>query len=186
MQPTAYFFSAALTLAVVVAVFRLVVPASYRRRGRLSWAASAAQYLAILAWVAFGWFNLPVGWPAVRVGAVQEAVGWVLFVGGWALVVAGLARLGVRRSHGLEVAGLRQTGLYSLTRNPQAVAFSIAMVGYLVLWPTWRNVGVVMVVAVLAHLMIRAEETHLRSVFGPEYERYLDNVPRYVGPRHRA
>lgn len=185
MAPGPYFVAAALVLAIIVVVFCVIVPLSYRRRGRLSWPASASQYLAILAWVALGCLNLPRGWPAVRVGAVQEAIGWILFVGGWALVLAALLRLGVRRSHGLEVAGLRQTGLYGLSRNPQAVAFLIAMAGYLILWPTWRNVGVVAVVAALSHLMIRAEEAHLREVFGPEYGRYSQRVPRYVGRINR-
>jgi protein-S-isoprenylcysteine O-methyltransferase Ste14 len=66
------------------------------------------------------------------------------------------------------------------------VAFLIAMAGYLILWPTWRNVGVVAVVAALSHLMIRAEEAHLREVFGPEYGRYSQRVPRYVGRTNRG
>ena len=181
MTPTAYVLGAALVLGVIVLVFRVIVPYSYRRRGRLTAAASAAQYAAILSWVAFGWLNISRGWPSVGVGPVQAAVGWILFIRGWALTLSGIFRLGVRRSHGLQVSGLQQHGLYAISRNPQATAFLAAMAGYLVLWPSWRNLGVVALVVVLAQLMIRAEEEHLRAVFGPEYEQYLRRVPRYLG-----
>jgi protein-S-isoprenylcysteine O-methyltransferase Ste14 len=181
MQPQLYLVASALVLAIIVVVFRVIVPRSYRHLGRLGGLASASQYIAILVWVAFGCLNLPRGWPAVRVGPVQEAVGWVLFVGGWLIVLVSLLRLGLRRSHGLEVAGLRQTGLYGLSRNPQATAFLIAMVGYVVLWPTWRNAGLVALAIVFNHLMIRAEEEHLGRVFGREYEGYCRQVPRYIG-----
>jgi len=39
---------------------------------------------------------------------------------------------------------------------------------------------------VLAHLMILSEEEHLRDVFGEEYERYCERVPRYLGLRRRT
>lgn len=181
MKPWLYLIVATMVLATIVLVFRVVVRSSYRRRGRLTRTASAAQYVAILAWVVFGCLNLTRGWPAVRVGWMQETVGWVLFIGGWAVTLWSLLRLGVKRSHGLKVTGLRQTGLYGVSRNPQATAFLIAMIGYLTLWPTWRNAGVVIIVAILTHLMIRAEEEHLLKVFGSEYERYLGRVPRYFG-----
>lgn len=181
MTPLLYAIGATLVLAITVVVFRLIVPRSYRQRGRLTWSASAAQYVAILAWVAFVYLNLQRGWPAVRVGLVQETIGWVLFLGGWVVVLTSLLRLGVRRSHGLQVNALRRTGLYGLTRNPQTVAFLIAMFGYLVLWPSWRNVGALVLVGILSHLMIRAEEDHLRDVFGPRYDRYIRCAPRYLG-----
>ena len=72
-------------------------------------------------------------------------------------------------------------GLYGLSRNPQSAAFVVSMVGYFTLWPTWRNAGVLLLVMVLIHLMIRTEEEHLSAVFGPEYTRYLERVPRYFG-----
>jgi len=183
MQPWLYVVTAIVVLAVIIVVFRLVVRGSYRRHRKLSGLASTAQYVAILSWVAFGCANLPRRWPAVHVGAVQEAVGWLLFVGGWGLFLLSFLRLGVRRSHGLQVAGLRQTGPYGLSRNPQATAFLVAMVGYFVLWPTWRNLGVLVLVVVLSHLMIRTEEEHLRDVFGSEYDDYLQRVRRYLGRR---
>lgn len=186
MTPLTYFGSALLVLIIIYVVFRVAVRRDYLRSGRLTPLSTFFEYVAILSWVIFANLNLPRGWPAVHVGLLQEIVGWVLFIGGWLVVFAAFFRLGVRRSHGLQVNTLRQTGLYRLTRNPQAVAFLVAMVGYLVLWPTWRNVGVLILVIVLAHLMILSEEEHLRDVFGEEYQRYCERVPRYLGLRRRT
>ncbi|MDH5590290.1 MAG: hypothetical protein OEZ37_09600, partial [Gemmatimonadota bacterium] len=60
------------------------------------------------------------------------------------------------------------------------------MIGYLVLWPSWPNVGVLILIVILAHLMILAEEEHLSAVFGDDYERYRMRVPRYVRVRRAS
>ena len=186
MAPLTYFGSALLVLIITYVVFRIAVRRDYQRSGRLTPLSVFLEWVAILSWVCFANLNIPRGWPAVHVGLLQEMVGWVLFIGGWLAVFAAFFRLGIRRSHGLQVNTLRQTGLYRLTRNPQAVAFIVAMVGYLVLWPTWRNAGVLILVIVLCHLMILSEEEHLRDVFGDEYEQYCQRVPRYLGSRRRT
>ncbi len=181
MTPWSYVAGAALVLAINFLVFRVIARRSYRGTGRLTWAASTAQYGAILAWLAFGCLNLPKGWPAVGVPPVQAAVGWILFVGGWMLVLFSLLRLGVRRSHGVRVTGLVETGFYRVSRNPQATAFLVSLAGYLLLWPTWRNAGVVLLAAHLLHLMILSEEEHLLDVFPTQYASYTHRVPRYLG-----
>jgi protein-S-isoprenylcysteine O-methyltransferase Ste14 len=186
MAPWTYFGSALLVLLVSFVVFRVAVRRDYLRFGRLRPLIAFLEYLAIGVWVYFGYSNIPRGWPAVRVGFVQEVVGWILFVGGWLVALAGILSLGIRRSHGLRVPTLRQAGLYRLTRNPQAVAFLLAMTGYVVLWPTCRNAGVLVLVVVLAHLMILTEEEHLRRVFGEEFQRYCERVPRYLGLQRRT
>lgn len=175
-----YLGSALLVLVVGFGVFRVIVRRDYLRHGRLTLLSSLLQYAAIGAWVCFGCLNIPGGWPDVQVGVVQEMVGWALLTGGWLVTLIGIVHLGIRRSHGLRVDSLRRTGMYGLTRNPQAAAFLAAMIGYLVLWPTWRNVGVLILVVVLAHFMILSEEEHLREVFGDEYMRYGKEVPRYL------
>lgn len=186
MAPLTYLVSALLILIIAYVVFRIAVRRDYRRSGRLTPLSTFLEYVAILSWVCFANLNIPRGWPAVHVGLLQEVVGWVLFIGGWLIVFAAFFRLGIRRSHGLQVNTLRQTGLYRLTRNPQVVALIVAMFGYLVLWPTWRNVGVLILMVVLCHLMILSEEEHLRDIFGEEYERYCRRVPRYIRLRRVA
>jgi protein-S-isoprenylcysteine O-methyltransferase Ste14 len=184
--------SAFLVLIAGFVIFRVIVRRDYRRRGRLTLLDSALEWLAILFWVYWTSVRLPAHWPAVRVTPIVAAVGWVLFVGGLLAMFASFFRLGVGRSHGLKVDGLRQSGPYRLTRNPQCVAFGVAMIGHTMLWPSWPAVGSLVLLAPLLHMMVLTEEEHLREVFGEEYERYCARVPRYVGisrgvqPSHAA
>jgi protein-S-isoprenylcysteine O-methyltransferase Ste14 len=186
MEPLTYLVFAILVLAVVFVVFRVAVPRGYAKSGKLTPLYTLLEYVAILSWVWFGYVNRPPDWPTVHVGPALQVVGWALFIGGWVFALAGMVGLGLRRTHGLQANALRQTGLYRLTRNPQVVAFLAAIVGYVMLWPTWRNAGVLVLVAVLCHTMIKAEEKHLRDVFGDEYVRYCARVPRYLGPRRAS
>jgi len=186
MATLPYLAGAAAVLLFGSVVFRVLVRRNYRRSGRLTWLSVVLMYGAILAWVGFGWLNMPAGWPATSAGPLRAAVGWLLFGGGWLALLAAFLHLGVRRSHGAAPTALRQSGLYELTRNPQIVGFLLAMLGYLVLWPSWRNAGVVALITGLSDLMIRTEEEHLLAVFGAEYERYCSRVPRYLRLPWRA
>ncbi len=181
-----YVGAAVTVMAVNFAIFRVAVRRDYRRSGRLTPFSAFLEYVAIGSWVVFGYLNRTPDWPAVHVAALQEVIGWVLFLGGWAVTLIGIVGLGLGRSHGLQVNALRQTGLYRFSRNPQVLAFLIAMIGHLILWPTWRNLGVLILVAVLLHWMIMSEEEHLGDVFGEEYERYCERVPRYIGLKRQS
>jgi protein-S-isoprenylcysteine O-methyltransferase Ste14 len=162
-------------------VFRVVTRRDYQRRGKLGPLSVFMEYLAIGSWVAFTYANAPPDWPAVHVGPVLEILGSILFYGGLSLTVLILLSLGFRRSHGREVAGLRQSGFYGLSRNPQALVFVVAILGNLALWPTWNNLVSLVLLVALLHLMIRTEEEHLRQVFGEEYVQYCQRVPRFFG-----
>jgi protein-S-isoprenylcysteine O-methyltransferase Ste14 len=181
MEPVTYSISALAVLGIAFIVFRILVRRDYQRSGRLTLLSTLLEYLAIFAWVAHGWLNRPSDWPAIHVGPVLEVAGWTLFIGGFGLVLIGIAWLGIRRSHGLQVNSLKQTGLYAASRNPQVVVFVLGIIGYTILWPSWRNVGVVVLAALLSHMMVLSEEEHLSDVFGAEYDRYRATVPRYLG-----
>jgi len=103
-----------------------------------------------------------------------------------AFLIIGMAKLGFRRSNGLEVNVLKQTGLYRLSRNPQILACSLAVVGYALFWPTWHTLGWIVIFMIIVHLMVLTEEENLRKAFGDEYLKYCQRVPRYIGiPRKR-
>jgi len=94
--------------------------------------------------------------------------------------------LGLRRSFGHHAGTLRCSGIYALTRNPQAVAFMIGVVGYVVLWPSWRGAVAVGLLAAILHVMIVTEEEYLKTAYGDEYLSYTWRVPRYLGiPRNQ-
>jgi protein-S-isoprenylcysteine O-methyltransferase Ste14 len=186
MSPFLYFASGALVLAAGYAVFRVLVRRDYERRGRLSALSVSLEWAAILLWVAFGSVNQPADWPALHVGPVSRVIGWGLVVSGvLTMLTAMLVVLGIKRSHGLDAERLERRSLYGISRNPQLLGFLAAMIGYLALWPSWRNLGTMLLLAVITHLMVRTEEEHLRRQFGEAYERYCSAVPRYIGPRRR-
>jgi protein-S-isoprenylcysteine O-methyltransferase Ste14 len=91
-----------------------------------------------------------------------------------------MAGLGVRQLFGQAVDEIHQAGLYRLTRNPQILAYGVIIVGWGVLWPSGYALGWMLLYGVIAHLMVLTEEEHLRQVGGEAYERYCEQVPRYV------
>jgi protein-S-isoprenylcysteine O-methyltransferase Ste14 len=185
MSFTVYLISACLLLGAAVVIFRVLVRRGYRRTGRLTPLFSLLEWVAVLLWVGFAWANRPPDWPVQHVSEPLRAIGWSLFSAGWAGCAVAFASLGVRRSHGLRSDRLVTTAFYGATRNPQIVAFIAAMLGYVMLWPTWRTLGSFLLVGVIVHLMVMTEEEHLRDVFGSEYGQYCERVPRYVGIRRR-
>jgi protein-S-isoprenylcysteine O-methyltransferase Ste14 len=186
MNTPTYLAAAALVLAAAYLIFRVIVRRDYQARGKLSPLSSLLEWVAILLWVAFAAANQPPGAPADGGGVAIRIIGWCLLVGGaLSFAAALLFELGWRRSHGLQVDSLRQSGLYALSRNPQVVGFLIAMLGYLLLWPSARSAGSTALVAIITHLMVRTEEEHLQARFGDDYERYRQRVPRYLGIRRR-
>lgn len=182
MSGLLYALCAALVLAAGFTVFRMIVRRDYAARGHLSAVSALLEWVAILLWVAFGSLNQPPDWPTVHVGLMARIGGWMLVAGGVAIMLTALFHtLGVRRSHGRGVDQLERRGLYSLSRNPQIVGFLVAMIGYLLLWPSLRGAGTLFLIASIMHLMVKTEEEHLHRRFGAEYERYRSTVPRYLG-----
>ncbi|UCC74531.1 MAG: isoprenylcysteine carboxylmethyltransferase family protein [Gemmatimonadota bacterium] len=186
MELRTYVILAVLTLVIAYVVFRVIVRRDYQRKGKLTPFSSFMEYVAIGSWVYFTYVNVPPDWPAIHVSPALEVIGSILFYGGLAVTLVALVWLGVRRSHGLEVSQLKQSGVYGLTRNPQSLAFVVAIIGNLILWPTWQNLVALIMLAVVLQLMILTEEEHLREVFGEAYETYCRRVPRYVGLRRRS
>jgi protein-S-isoprenylcysteine O-methyltransferase Ste14 len=134
-------------------------------------------------WAYFAYLNRPPDWPAVHAGAIARLIGWACLAGGLTITAVVMGWFGIRRSLGLEVILLKQSGFYGVTRNPQAVAFAMGMIGYTVLWPSWRSLGAVAIYAAIVHMMVLTEEEHLHDRYGEVYAQYCKRVPRYVGVR---
>jgi len=177
------------SLLVVAAfvVFRIVVRRDYRSKGRLSWVSSLLETAIFALWAWYAYANSPATWPALHVSTFTAIVGWTLFAGGMTLTLAAMTWLGLRRTFGHDIGTLQSSGVYRVTRNPQAVAFTIGMLGYLILWPSWRGVIALALLAAILHIMILTEEEHLGATYGDEYTSYTRLVPRYIGARrHRG
>lgn len=183
MSTAAYLASACLLLIAAFLIFRVLVRRDYLLKGRLTLFSSFLELLVFGLWAYFTYINRPSDWPAYHVGSLSQTIGWILFAGGLILTATAMAGLRLGRTFGREVDVLRRSGLYRVTRNPQATAFALAMLGYLVLWPSWPHLGSLVLYMVIVHMMVLTEEAHLRERHGEEYQRYCQRVPRYLGFR---
>jgi protein-S-isoprenylcysteine O-methyltransferase Ste14 len=165
----------------IVVILRVPVRGDYLTYGRLRPGTVLLEYVMVLIWVAFGWANLPSGWPATLVGPFAKVLGWIGMVAGLLVLATAMLGLGIGRSHGIPKGGIQKHGLYRVTRNPQILGFWIFMLGFTILWPTWRTYGTLFLLAVLSHGMVLTEEEFLRQREAEDYEAFCREVPRYLG-----
>ena len=76
---------------------------------------------------------------------------------------------------------LKNTGLYGIIRNPQALTCSFAVIGYALLYFSWHSLGWVVTFMIIVHIMVLTEEELLLNIHGEEYKDYCRRVPRYIG-----
>lgn len=186
MGLTHYLVSALVVLFAAFVVFRVLVRRDYRNRGHLT---RFTGFLELVVWalVVFFpclynpsdwllvWFgNPPVSLPLQIIGGATTAAGILI-------AVAAITGLGVGKTMGQTTEGLRQAGLYRLSRNPQIVGGLLMVIGCATLWPSWYALGWVILYCIVGHVMVLTEEEHLRNVYGEEYTVYCQRIPRYVG-----
>ncbi|MHC4931044.1 MAG: methyltransferase family protein [Planctomycetota bacterium] len=177
----AFLIYAFLLLALGLVTLHTLSRRDYRNVGRLSPPTVLLATLVFCCWGGFPWFFAPLDWPEVHVAPLLETAGWFCLWFGIAATVLAMAWLGWVCSFGRNQSLLRHSGPYRLSRNPQAIACGLAGVGFALLWPSWQAAVWVLLYGALVHVMILAEEEHLRRVHGEKYERYCANVPRYLG-----
>lgn len=180
MEFTVYMLSAFLLLALAFGVFRILVRRDYQRKGRLTPLAAILQWIVFGLWFIFAFYDAPSDWPPPGASMVITAVGLLLVVVGIPGMFIIMGKFGVRRASGIKVNVLVQSGVYRLTRNPQLVIGGIGVVGYAMVFQSWHALGLVVVFAAIAHMMVLSEEEHLRNVYGEAYVRYCERVPRYL------
>ncbi len=180
MGTSVYLLLAFLLLSAAFIIFRLFVRRDYWQHGQLTLFSSLLELLIFCLWGVFTWLDLPPDWPPADTSPILRVLGWGLIIAGLAVLLIMIAGFGLRRALGLEVNGLKQSGPYRLSRNPQIVACTLAVVGYAILWRSWHTLGWVLLYTAIAHMMVLTEEEHLRNVYGETYIRYCARVPRYI------
>ena len=100
--------------------------------------------------------------------------GAALYAAGTLLLAASVAAFAAPSEN-----GLRQTGIYRLSRNPMYVAYFVFFVGCALLTQSLLLLGFVAVFQLMAHRMIRAEERWCAERFGDAYLQYCKQVRRY-------
>lgn len=153
-------------------VLRVFVRRDYFWRGRLSVPMSLLQALLFFIYGGFPYLYLSDDWPAIHVVAPFHFLGMVFIILGLACHSYGMFRLGVTRSVGHGEQILAHTGIYRRTRNPQALAGGLYVIGFSMLWPSWQALAWAMLYFVLIHIMILSEEQHLLKIHGTMYEEY--------------
>jgi protein-S-isoprenylcysteine O-methyltransferase Ste14 len=185
MTLSAYLVAALALLGLSYVVFQVIVKRTYLRCGRLG---TGVGLLQAFMWGPF--FVFPYLYNAPHwawfwthphpVGSDVLAVAVGLITLGLMFVAIAMAQLGLPHSTGRRATTLHESGLYGLSRNPQIVAGVPLIVGLALLWPSWYALGWIAIYFAMAHMMVLAEEAHLRHRHGQAYETYCARVPRYV------
>ena len=180
------------TLAIQVLLAVSLVASRYWPDHRIWPPPSARSWQFWFTWVGFGlsvagtfaigllgWGSLPLPEP-VRFGA-----GPVLLLGGAALGVSAVRALSTHASLGLGDCLVRG-GPYHYSRNPQYVADVAVFAGWALLSSSPAGVCTSVGACLWFLLAPAAEEPWLRDRFGPAYESYCREVPRFLGVRESS
>ena len=179
-----WIFGVGLALLVVLgAVIAKRLPPEYRSRRTptiqtvaIAWVFLGIHFtLVVLALVDSTWHvNLP---------AAAGGAGVVLTVLGAAIYLSALfAYRSFKRLQGLDTTRLVTEGIYRWSRNPQAVGWTLVLVGVGLI----RQSAMVLVLAFglwgAFRLYLPVEEELLQRLFGDAYESYRRRTHRHFGP----
>lgn len=180
-----YIASASILLSSGFLIFRVVIRRDYQRNGRLTPLSAALESILFFLLGTSAYIFVPGDWPTVHARVVNMIFGWSCIICGLGAAIIAISQLGLSRSFGINANMLKQTSFYRLTRNPQVLGFVIAVIGFVILWPSWYAVGWAAQFLILAHVAVVTEEEHLRNRYGNEYSAYCKRVPRYIWLRKR-
>ncbi|HYV71772.1 MAG TPA: isoprenylcysteine carboxylmethyltransferase family protein [Pseudolabrys sp.] len=153
----------------------------------------SALFFVVAPFLAAGvipcWINRWEFRPAFFDLQLTRAIGVILIVAGVPGVVDSFARFALQ---GLGTPApvappqhLVVTGLYRRVRNPMYVSVVAIILGQALLFGDWRLIVYGAVFWLACHVFVLLyEEPTLKQTFGPEYEAFRANVPRWI-PRLR-
>ena len=139
----------------------------------LVWIPTFALFGTLVALGLFGWgelafprwFRFGIGIPLIVIGNI--------------VVWSAVAGFGIHKTGGA-VGTLQTGGFYRFSRNPQYVADIGMVLGWMVLTaaPLVMLVGFAAIIVLAAAPF--AEEPWLHSQYGPDFDKYAAQVPRYL------
>ncbi|MFH1360988.1 MAG: isoprenylcysteine carboxylmethyltransferase family protein [Candidatus Omnitrophota bacterium] len=90
-----------------------------------------------------------------------------------------MAARGYKKVYSQKGHGLVISGPYALTRNPMYLGSFLMGAGFiLIVWPWWTLILFAVLFYIRFNKQIKKEEKHLEALFGPDYHRYAQKVPR--------
>ena len=87
--------------------------------------------------------------------------------------------------HAQRRGSLAIVGPYARVRHPQYLAFVLILLGFLLQWPTLLTLLMFPVLLVMYGRLALSEEREMGLKFGPQYQRYAEQTPRFI-PRWSA
>lgn len=185
MEISLYLLLAILLLLTAYVVFRRIVRRDYLQKGHLTKASSFLQLMIFAGLISFPYLYNPPEWPWFwRLGeplySKYKVIGFILILMGFIIAFGTMFWFGIRRAIGFEVAEIVRRGPYRLSRNPQILGGYLLFIGVAVQYPSWYSLGWIILYGLIGHMMISTEEEHLREQYGETYERYCEEVPRYI------
>ena len=173
------------TLLLGYLIFRRLVLRDYLQRGKLGSLAVFLEFVIFALHANLIYLSLSVPWPQLPPypdNPLQLYSGIGIVVLGVLSTIGIMAYLGFGTSVGQEPAGVRSTGPYRWTRNPQLLTYGLSLLGFWIIYPRLEVAAWILLYAILAYLMVVTEEQHLQKLFGEEYEEYCRKVPRFILP----
>jgi protein-S-isoprenylcysteine O-methyltransferase Ste14 len=121
-------------------------------------------------------------WPLPLSKALSIVAGVALFAAGVAFDLAGVAAFrSFRRMSGLVADRLVTTGAYRFSRNPQNVGLGLAYVGLGLIGRSGYALLLALVFWGIFLAYVPSEEQLLERLYGDQYRRYRQRVPRILG-----
>ena len=102
-------------------------------------------------------------------------VGMLIYIGGYVMVINAL--------HSFKATPVGQPvvlGFYRWSRNPQWVGLVLVMIGAALMTGVLLYIAIILVVILIYHMQILAEEELCLMHYGDDYREYMAKVPRYL------
>lgn len=167
-------------------IFRIQIRRDYQYKGKLSLFTSFLE-LAFFAFHAnMMYVFIPVSWsklPPLSNHPFWHFVSLLAIVIGLIIVGASMIPLGFKRTMGLKPSRLKTNGLYSFSRNPQVIGYSLLLIGYIISYFNFYSIGWLVLFGINIHWMVLSEEEYLKKKYGLAYDEYMLKVPRYLSVR---
>ena len=117
----------------------------------------------------FGWKANPHAGPFHILSFIFIGGGFVLLATSWRVLHEAQQR-----------HALATTGAYAYVRHPQYVGFVLILFGFLLQWPTLLTLAMFPILVFMYVRLARTEERDALAEFGPDYERYMREVPAFI------
>ena len=157
------------------------------RSGRWGQHVREASFLAVVLLLAVETLTAAVAPQRVArviaIGPLGVALGCLLAGSGLALMARAQIEMGASWRVGVDQTsrpGLVTHGLYRWTRNPSYAGMFLALVGLVLLLPTWTTCVALTAAVVAVRQQVREEEQYLLRVYGDEFRDYAARVGRFV------